>query len=136
MSEPPVSEQLRVWLEPGFDRRVGAWLLDLPGAFAGGADEAEALSNAPLAAWIFADRMRAHGAFARALTDGAYNAYVSTVAVHPRQQRGVGRRVMRELMRGRDDIKWVLEARPGVERFYTRLGYESVALAMVHKRRR
>ena len=76
-------------------------------------------------------------AFARSLTDGSYNAYVSTVAVHPRYGgRGVGRRVMNELMRGRDDIKWVLEARPGVERFYASLGYEPAPGAMVRKRTR
>lgn len=62
--------------------------------------------------------------FARMFWDGTTNGYISTVAVHPAwQDRGVGRRLMEALMEGRDDITFVLNARPGTEEFYGRLGF-------------
>jgi GNAT superfamily N-acetyltransferase len=76
-------------------------------------------------------------AFARTLTDGAFNAYVSTVAVHPRWQgRGLGRRLMKVVVGGRDDIKFVLEARTGVEGFYQALEFEPSPTTMSRPRRR
>ena len=75
--------------------------------------------------------------FARLLTDGAFNAYVSTVAVDPRWQgRGLGHRLMRELIGDRDDLRFVLHAREGTVDFYRSLGFESEPLVMVRPRRR
>ena len=76
-------------------------------------------------------------AFGRVLTDGAFNAYVSTVAVHPRwQDRRVGRRLMEALMEGRDDLTFILQARPGVDGFYERLGFSFTPIAMTRRRLR
>lgn len=75
--------------------------------------------------------------FARIVSDEASNAYVSTVAVDPRwQDRGLGSRIMRRIMDGRDEVKLVLEARPGAERFYERLGFEPAHYAMARPRQR
>jgi ribosomal protein S18 acetylase RimI-like enzyme len=74
--------------------------------------------------------------FARMLSDEATNAYVSTVAVAPRwQDRGLGTRLMRTLLDGRDSMKLVLESAPGAERFYERLGFEHAPNAFVRQRK-
>jgi ribosomal protein S18 acetylase RimI-like enzyme len=73
--------------------------------------------------------------FARLLSDEATNAYVSTVAVAPRwQDRGLGSRMMRELIKGREHMKLVLEAAPGAEHFYERLGFQRAPHALVRPR--
>ena len=73
--------------------------------------------------------------FARMLSDEATNAYVSTVAVAPRwQDRGLGTRIMRSLMEGRESMKLVLEAAVGAERFYERLGFVRAPNAFVRPR--
>ena len=73
--------------------------------------------------------------FCRTISDGAFNAYVSTVAVHPRWQGlGVGGRMMEALIDGRDDIKFVLDARPGTEGFYRGLGFERSPKLMNRRR--
>lgn len=75
--------------------------------------------------------------FARIVSDEASNAYVSTVAIDPRwQDRGLGSRIMRRLMAGRDEVKLVLEVRPGAEAFYERLGFEPAHHAMARPRLR
>jgi ribosomal protein S18 acetylase RimI-like enzyme len=49
--------------------------------------------------------------FARAISDGAFNAYVSTVAVAPAYQRqGIGRELVKRLIEGRDHLQFVLHA--------------------------
>jgi ribosomal protein S18 acetylase RimI-like enzyme len=73
--------------------------------------------------------------FARILSDEATNALISTVAVAPRwQDRGLGRRLMRALMEGRESLKLMLDAREGTEAFYERLGFNSVSTARVRPR--
>jgi ribosomal protein S18 acetylase RimI-like enzyme len=73
-------------------------------------------------------------AFARTLGDGAFNAYVSTVAVHPRWQgRGVGRLLMNAVVGDRDGIKFVLDAREGVHGFYRSLGFEPSRTTMARR---
>ena len=63
--------------------------------------------------------------FARAISDGATNAYISTVAVLPAcQGQGVGRELMHRLMSGRQGIQFVLHARPAVKEFYLKCGFE------------
>lgn len=62
--------------------------------------------------------------YARAVSDGAFNAYVSTVAVLPAYQRqGIGREMMRRLLLGRDQVQFVLHARVEVHPFYLACGF-------------
>jgi N-acetylglutamate synthase-like GNAT family acetyltransferase len=73
--------------------------------------------------------------FARLISDESSNAYVSTVAIAPRwQDRGLGTRLMRELMLGREHMKFVLEAAEGAEQFYERLGFHRAPNAFVRPR--
>jgi ribosomal protein S18 acetylase RimI-like enzyme/predicted RNase H-like HicB family nuclease len=75
--------------------------------------------------------------FARTLTDGAFNAYVSTVAIHPRWQgRGLGHRLIRTIVEGRDEVHFVLHARVGTESFYRSLGFQPVPALMARPRGR
>src|SRR5579862_8167992 len=63
--------------------------------------------------------------FARAISDGATNAYISTVAVLPEYRgRGIGRELIRRLTSGRDGIVFVLHARPEVTAFYLKCGFQ------------
>jgi ribosomal protein S18 acetylase RimI-like enzyme len=90
-------------------------------------------STATVSAW---DGSRLVG-FARIISDEATNGYISTVAVAPRwQDRGVGTRLMRALMDGRDDLKLTLDARDGAEGFYERLGFERARSIFVRRRSR
>jgi ribosomal protein S18 acetylase RimI-like enzyme len=62
--------------------------------------------------------------FGRIISDEATNGYISTVAVAPKwQDRGLGTRLMNELMAGRDALRLTLDAREGAEQFYERLGF-------------
>ena len=63
--------------------------------------------------------------FARAISDGATNAYVSTVAVLPEyRRRGIGSAVVRRLIDGRDHLTFALHARPEVHPFYEACGFK------------
>lgn len=63
--------------------------------------------------------------FARAISDGATNAYISTVAVLPTHQgKGIGRELIRRLTTGREGIVFVLHARPEVTAFYLKCGFQ------------
>jgi ribosomal protein S18 acetylase RimI-like enzyme len=73
--------------------------------------------------------------FARIITDDVTNGYIATVAVAPSwQDRGLGTRLMHALMDGREDLKLILEVRPGVEAFYERLGFERATSLFVRRR--
>jgi ribosomal protein S18 acetylase RimI-like enzyme len=62
--------------------------------------------------------------FARAISDGAFNAYVSTVAVLPAyQRRGIGRELIRRLLDGQDHLQFVLHAGAPVHPFYVACGF-------------
>lgn len=62
--------------------------------------------------------------FARAISDGVMNAYISTVAVLPNyRRRGIGRQLMRRLLDGRDGITFALHAREEVKDFYVECGF-------------
>ena len=75
--------------------------------------------------------------FARALSDQAYNGYISSVAVHPRWQgKGLGERLIDSLMEQNDEIKFVLTAVPGIHGFYEKLGFTGDPEAMVRYRKR
>jgi GNAT superfamily N-acetyltransferase len=65
--------------------------------------------------------------FARAISDGVSNAYVSTVAVLPDWRgRGIGREIVRRLVEGegKSGIRWVLHARGELHGFYQLNGFE------------
>jgi ribosomal protein S18 acetylase RimI-like enzyme len=63
--------------------------------------------------------------FARAISDGVTNAYVSSVMVDPDyQRRGIGRGLMQRLVEGRDRIRFVLHSRKEAADFYRAIGFE------------
>lgn len=76
--------------------------------------------------------------FARAISDGAFNAYISTVAVLPDyQKRGIGRELVQCLIEGRDGIQFVLHANAGAYPFYLHLdlGFEPFEQVLMRPRR-
>jgi ribosomal protein S18 acetylase RimI-like enzyme len=74
--------------------------------------------------------------FARAISDGVTNAYVSTVAVLPEYRgRGIGAELVRRLLEGKDTIRFVLHAAPGVQDFYRKLGFEDASDMLLRPRR-
>ena len=76
--------------------------------------------------------------FARAVSDGATNAYVSTVAVLPGYQgQGIGREIMRRLIAGHDGIQFVLHANANAYPFYLHLdlGFEPMSNMLYRPRK-
>lgn len=75
--------------------------------------------------------------FARALTDGLSNGYLSMVVVaSPWRRRGVGRAMVGAITQGEPGITWVLRAgREGAADFFGRLGFVPSTEAMERKRR-
>jgi ribosomal protein S18 acetylase RimI-like enzyme len=74
--------------------------------------------------------------FARAISDGITNAYVSSVMVHSEyRRRGVGREILKRLIAGREDMRWVLHSRQDAKAFYGALGFEAAQDMMWFGRR-
>jgi hypothetical protein len=74
--------------------------------------------------------------FARAISDGVSNAYISTVAVlESEPQKEILHELIHRLMEGRDDITFVLQAVPALMSFYEEEGFEP-AKDMVRRPRR
>lgn len=76
--------------------------------------------------------------FARAISDGAFNAYISTVAVLPDyQKRGIGRELVQRLLADRDGIQFVLHANERAYPFYLQLdwGFEPFEQVLVRPRK-
>lgn len=76
--------------------------------------------------------------FARAISDGATNAYISTVAVLPEyQKRGIGREVIQRLLADHDGIQFVLHANDNAYPFYLHLdvGFEPFDNILVRRRK-
>lgn len=74
--------------------------------------------------------------FARAVSDGVSNAYVSTVAVRPDHQRqGIGRELMRRLLADRDSVRFVLHTSEAGERLYRGFGFAERPGMLVRPRR-
>jgi GNAT superfamily N-acetyltransferase len=79
--------------------------------------------------------------FARAISDGAFNAYISTVAarlsVPDYQRRGIGREIVRRLIEDHDGIQFVLHANANAYPFYLHLelGFEPFENVLARRRK-
>ncbi|MGI8732190.1 MAG: GNAT family N-acetyltransferase [Pyrinomonadaceae bacterium] len=69
--------------------------------------------------------------FARALCDEVSNGYISMVAVAADHRgQGIGRELVRQLIKDDPGITWVLRAGHGSSRFWERVGFQSSKVAM------
>ena len=69
--------------------------------------------------------------FARALCDEVSNGYISMVAVAAdRRGQGIGRELVRQLIKDDAGITWVLRAGRGSKEFWERVGFHSSEIAM------
>jgi predicted N-acetyltransferase YhbS len=69
--------------------------------------------------------------FARALCDEVSNGYISMVAVaQDRRGEGIGRELVRQLMKDDTEITWVLRAGRESGGFWKKMGFESSEIAM------
>ena len=69
--------------------------------------------------------------FARALCDEVSNGYISMVAVAAdRRGQGIGRELVRRLMRDDAGITWLLRAGRGSEKFWEQMGFRTSEVAM------
>ncbi len=76
--------------------------------------------------------------FARAISDGAFNAYISTVAVAPtHQKQGIGRELIQRLIADRDHLQFVLHANDNAYSFYLHLdiGFEPFDKVVARRRK-
>ena len=74
--------------------------------------------------------------FARALCDEVSNGYISMVAVaRDRRGRGIGRRLIEQLIDDDPCITWVLRAGRDSRAFWEKLGFKSSEVAMERTRR-
>ena len=74
--------------------------------------------------------------FARAISDGRSNGYISMVVVAPAHQRqGIGRQLVQALMVGGPGISWMLRAsRSQAPEFFAKLGFVPATDAMTRPR--
>jgi ribosomal protein S18 acetylase RimI-like enzyme len=76
--------------------------------------------------------------FARAISDGISNGYLSMVVVAgPFRQQGIGRALVEHILGSEAHITWVLRAgRAGAPGFFARLGFQPSTVAMERPRAR
>lgn len=74
--------------------------------------------------------------FARGISDGLSNGYLSMVVVSGQHRRqGVGRALVEHVMGENSDITWVLRAgREGASEFFSSLGFKASTIAMERPR--
>jgi ribosomal protein S18 acetylase RimI-like enzyme len=74
--------------------------------------------------------------FARAITDGQSNGYLSMVAVAPENRRkGIGTALVNHVTAGPSSVTWVLRAeRPDSAAFFAKLGFSASPVAMQRAR--
>ena len=69
--------------------------------------------------------------FARALCDEVSNGYISMVEVTADKRReGIGRELVRHLIKTDTGITWILRAGRGSNGFWERVGFQASAVAM------
>ena len=69
--------------------------------------------------------------FARGLCDEVSNGYISMVAVAPdRRGQGIGRELVRQLIKNDTGITWILRAGHGSNGFWESVGFRPSAVAM------
>lgn len=74
--------------------------------------------------------------FARGITDGMSNGYLSMVAVSPAHRRmGIGRALVAHVMGADRNITWILRAgREDAPAFFSKLGFVTSSIAMERER--
>lgn len=74
--------------------------------------------------------------FARGITDGFSNGYLSMVVVSPPHQRqGIGSALVRHITGDSSGVTWVLRAgREGAQEFFEKLGFSISTVAMERRR--